>query len=346
MRPLFLCSSALAIALAAAPAAPAATVPFHGKAWKKGSKIRVYSALGARYDKATNAAIANYARSRTGANVQFVRVKRRRQAQVVLRRMNDVRLPPGITNSQGYAGGRVITVRLNLRLAGFDRDVSGYTEKGTTYPPNAYAATMLIAHELGHVIGLDHTAASTCSIANPGFFRACKDRGEDDFWGNDGPRTFSCDFVQQVDARVLVVRYGGRVRPITGRTVCRMDDGTQYVRPPAPSPQALGATATDVAGANPVLRWTPPEGAELFITRYQSRCSAVAEGQPSVGVSGPGGTNLDVRAGAVEDSDVILGDDGEPISQPVDVCYEFTAVYGKSRGNHTVPTLVEMTYVP
>lgn len=328
----------LLVGLGSVPSAQAASVPFHGKAWKKGSKIRVQSTLGKRYDKAVDAAIANYATARTGARISFVRVGSRKRAQVVLRRMNEPFQPPGIGDSQGYPGKRLVTIRLNLKLGGFDRQTAGYTEKGNRIPPDPFAATMLIAHELSHVVGLDHTRR--CSIANPGFFQACKSRGDDDFYGNFGPRTYSCDFVQRIDAQVLAKRYGGKAKAITGKKICRMDNGQAYVAPKAPPPSQIGAAVTDAPGVLPVITWTPQKDAEIFIGRYDMPCSAVKDDSPSEGVEGPGGTGVPpMSAGRVEDGTEYTG------TSPI-VCYGVSVTYGKSWGNHTVRTLLELVWQP
>lgn len=339
----------LIIGLVAASSAPAASVPFKGKPWKKGSKIRVYSQIGPRYDKAVNMAIANYAKSRTGANISFVRVKRKSQAQVLIKSMNNFRLPVGITSSQGYVAKKPIVVSLNLKLGGFERQTKGYTEGGTKYLPDPHAVTMLIAHELGHVVGLDHPRkASTCTIANPGFFKACKQRGDADFWGNEGPRTFSCDFVLAVDAKVLAAKYGGKAKKITGKTICRMDDGKVYVRAAKPSPAAIGASASDAQGSNPVIRWTPQSDAEIFINRYELACSAVTDNSDSRGLQAPtNGGLIDMNAGSFEDTTPITDmQTGEPVTAPLNVCYRVEVIYGKSRGSQSAVTLVDMLYQP
>lgn len=327
----------LTIALGSVPSAQAATtVPFHGKAWKSGSKIRVLSTLDKRYDKAVDAALAQYAQARTGARISFTRTKSRKRAQVVLRSMRQPFLPVGVTDTQGYPGKRLITVRLNLGLGGFDKQTKGYTENGNRIPPDPFAATMLIAHELSHVVGLDHT--KRCSIANPAFFQACKSRGDDDFYGNFGPRTYACDFVQRVDAVTLARRYGGKAKAITGKKVCRMDNGQAYVAPKAPSASQIGAAVTDGPGVNPVITWTPQQDAEIFVGRYDMPCSAVKIDSPSEGVEGPAG-QVPMSAGTVEDTLPYTG-----VSPTV--CYAVDVTYGKSWGNHTVRTLLELVWQP
>ena len=325
-------------------------MPFHGKPWKKGSKIRVYSQIGARYDKAVDMASANYAPSRTGANIAVVRVKRRSQAQVVIRSMNTPWMPVGVTSSQGYPGpGRLIVMRLNLKLGGFEKKTKGYTEKGTAFPPDPYAATMLIAHELGHVVGLDHPrSASACTIENPAFFRVCKDRGEDDFFGSETVRTFSCDFVQKVDAQVLARTYGGKAKNITGKKICRMDTGEEYVRPPAPAPSQIGVSVTSAPGSRPVVRWTPPRDAEIFIYRFTMACSAVGDTSQSVSLGDPARDGLiDMAAGQIEDPWPFNDPQtNETITTPTAVCYRVDVHYGPSWGTHTVRTSVDATYQP
>jgi hypothetical protein len=79
---------------------------------------------------------------------------------------------------------------------------------------NRYDAAQALAHELGHVLGLDHQEQG-CATMNP----AGSLRGPEHCEPTP-PSTWRCRLLEPADVRRAVELYGGTVRPLAGRRSC------------------------------------------------------------------------------------------------------------------------------
>jgi len=136
---------------------------------------------------------AAYAWNTSGARIQFVKTSRA-----------DARVLVGIRwyGQAGDAhvqriGGRIISAQVGIQT-GNDR----------------YVMALIVAHEFGHVLGLDHEL-QVCATMNPGV-------GDDHttFCPAPPPGTWTCRLLQPDDVRGAVKLYGGIVRPWRGSPFC------------------------------------------------------------------------------------------------------------------------------
>jgi hypothetical protein len=137
---------------------------------------------------------AAYAWNTSGARVQFLKSSRR-DAKVLIgiRSFKNA----GDANVQ-RVNGRFVSAQVGIR-SGQDR----------------YKMALVLAHELGHVLGLDHED-SACATMNS-------------YLVNGGPEhcreapnsTWTCRLLRLDDVRGAVSLYGGTVRPIRGPEFCR-----------------------------------------------------------------------------------------------------------------------------
>jgi PKD domain/Matrixin len=112
------------------------------------------------------------------------------------------------------------------------------------WPPRGarYFATLAVAHELGHALGLGHETR-TCATMNPVFPLSCPRPKQ--------PWRFHCRLLHADDVRGAIRRYGGRMRAL-GPSVCDV------------SPQPPPASGLVVeGGSRPVVSWHDPAGGRL-----------------------------------------------------------------------------------
>jgi hypothetical protein len=137
---------------------------------------------------------AAYAWNSSGAQIQFVKSSRA-NAKVLLgirwyRVAGDAHLH--------LRGGSIVRAEVGIQT-GHDR----------------YEMALIVAHELGHVLGLDHELG-TCATMNPAV-------------GNDHTNrcpappagTWTCRLLQPDDVRGAVSLYGGTIRPWRGSSFCQ-----------------------------------------------------------------------------------------------------------------------------
>lgn len=183
----------LAVLAAAVPSAGAASVPFRGKPWP-GGKIKVYDATPQSYRWSVDYAIKHY--SQIGAKVKFVKVKKRKQANLIV--TEDKKLKTAGLASLGYPGKRR---KASVRLLHDSRD--------------KYNFAGVVAHEFGHVLGLDHPSSRTiCAMMNQSFETACS-------WIKNDGVNWACGIVQPADLKPLQKKYGKRKSKVKSR-LCKI----------------------------------------------------------------------------------------------------------------------------
>jgi hypothetical protein len=179
--------AALLLALVLVPAAGAYRL--EGGRWPT-TTIRYYNEVPA-YTWAVDTAA--FAWNSSGARVQFVKSSKR-DADVLLgirwfRLAGEARIQ--------RANGRIVSAKVGIR-SGQDR----------------YLMALVTAHELGHVLGLDHEDAN-CATMNS---RLVDNHPE--HCAAPPPGMWVCRLLRADDVRGAVSLYGGRVRPIRGPEFC------------------------------------------------------------------------------------------------------------------------------
>jgi hypothetical protein len=219
--------------------------------------------------------------NRSGLKVRFVKVSSPRKAQLLIR--NSRRVPGGCGTglaTLGYTPGRKAFVNI---LHGRDSDGQACAWPGQT---------LVVAHELGHVLGLGHTDKG-CSLMNTSHTGGiaptqCYD---DDPQAEVG--SWRCAIFTKSDLRRAKRIYGGTIKPL-GPTWC------DIAARPATGPLTVSADgmATVTRLPEPALpawmpTWAEP-GFELHVT--PNTCSATPGDQTSMRTSLPWGA--DVAPGA------------------------------------------------
>ena len=160
------------------------------RAWPRG---RVTYVDRTRYPEAVRLAVRAW--NSSGVRLRFVKAKRARNAQLVIEHEQGMPCAFGVA-SVGYAP------RAYARVGGRDQD-------GDPCPwPEVALKT---AHELGHVLGLNHIRESTCATMNPTTTNGVAPTGclaPDD---EAKPGRWWCRMVARPDIRRAKRLYGGRV---------------------------------------------------------------------------------------------------------------------------------------
>lgn len=208
----------VALVLTAGLAASAAAAP---RTWPKG---RITYVDQTRDPQAVRLAVRAW--NRSGVDIRFVKVASARKARLVIR--NSSRVPGGCGTglaTLGYPGpGRKGFVHI---LHGTDADGQSCAVPGQT---------LVLAHELGHVVGLEHNM-SGCSLMNTSHTNGvapslCLDGTPD----AAKPGRWRCRLMERVDLKRAQRLYGGKVK-VQETEYCDAID-----RIPATGPVTAGTT--------------------------------------------------------------------------------------------------------
>jgi hypothetical protein len=180
----------LGVALVAVLAVPSAgAYRLEGGRWPT-TTITYYNEVPA-YTWAVDSAA--FAWNSSGARVRFLKSSRR-DAKVLL----------GIRWFK--IAGEARLQRLNGRIVG--------AQVGIRSGEDRYAMALVVTHELGHVLGLDHELAS-CATMNPYLVG-----NHPEHCPAAPPGTWVCRLLRADDVRGAVSLYGGSVRAIRGPEFC------------------------------------------------------------------------------------------------------------------------------
>lgn len=263
-RLLFVLTALLALSVFLAASAGAASVPFRGKPWP-GGKIKVYNGAPKSYEWSINYAIKHY--SEIGAKVKFVKVKKKKQANLVV--IEDKKLKTAGLATLGYPGKRR---KATVRLLHDSRD--------------KYAFAGVVAHEFGHVLGLDHPKSKNlCAMMNQYFELSCS-------WIKNDGVNWVCGIVQPADLKPLQKKYGKRKSKVKSR-LCKIPageltptmtssftyngDGTWQTLQWGDSPARTFVVPLNFIPFAPInsdLVWSY----ELALQRFEGSCAAATEG--------------------------------------------------------------------
>lgn len=289
---------ALALVLGAVCAPPADAYHLGGQRWP--GRTITYHNLAPGY--AWSLARAVEAWNRSGARLRFV-PKPRRKAQVLIHGRGSGS-PWGCT---GYA------------TIGFVPRVIGGGHVYIQRRCGRFIGAGILAHELGHVLGLDHEDRR-CATMNSVLWARCGDPGLD---------RWHCRLVERDDARGAVRRYGGSVK----------DREPQFCwdYPPPPPPGQIVITPNPPSGADALITWkntSNPGVSRVLIVRKRDSCPTdEADGDESFQVGASPRSN-----DSYEDQDA----DGTPL-EPGDYCY---ALWSYDAHDRTAgPATKWMTYV-
>ena len=254
----------LALALALLVAAPADAYRLGGKKWPV--RTITYHASTPQYADAITAAVAAW--NASGVRARFKAVSRRSKARVKIV-SGRVRSGPSGDAHLGYY--RKSRVRLN-RFDPAGKDPGWLVNQ----------MQIVVAHELGHVLGLRHVTKS-CSVMNYGRTEDCPKP--------PAPWQLRCRLLEPDDVRGAIKRYGGRAKGYAA-------EFCDFAPPPVP-PAGLTA-AYDAASRSIALSWTNAVNPYVFAVQWvvsKDVCATAPTGAGAVTQPGPG-TGVNPAAGA------------------------------------------------
>ena len=234
----------LAAAVAGVAAAPAEAYSLLGQRWP-GTTIR-YHNLAPSYAWSLQQAVQAW--NTSGTRLRFVKSSRAR-AHIVVR-------------AEGGGGG----LCRGQATAGYVPKAYGGGWAMVSRACSRFDAAGVLAHELGHVLGLGHEDRR-CATMNSTLWWRCP----------NSPQLgqYRCRLVNTDDVRGAVRRYGGRVRP--------QDPLYCWKYPPPPAPGEVSAVSNPASGADVLLRWrntASPGLSTVGIARGRDACPTTLEGNP------------------------------------------------------------------
>lgn len=255
----------LAVAVVLLAAGPADAYSLGGKQWW--SRTITYSAKAPQYGEAIQAAVAAW--NASGVRIRFRPVKRGRRP--------DVRIVTGRQRS-GPSGDAHLGYyrRSRVRLNAFD-------PAGKDPAWLAQSMRVVVAHELGHVLGLKHTF-KPCSVMNYGRDEICPKP--------PAPWQLRCRLLEPDDVRGALKRYGGRAKPFA-------PEFCDFAPPPLP-PEGLAITYDPAAQAFNLSWVNNPAQPYLFAAQWvvsRDVCAPAPTGAGAQTAVGPA-TGVNPGAGA------------------------------------------------
>lgn len=188
---------------------------FHGYKWP-GGVVRYFNAAP---DQAWAVNQAVSAWNNSGAHVRFIAVPRAQAQLVITDPANKVYCSEGKA-SVGYVHNAHVFL---------------FPARGRTHACNQYWAARVMAHELGHVLGLQHEDRYCAAMNAYGSLRGGKECQPSLPWA------WRCRLLELNDVAGAAAMYGGAPRPVRSQPLCPLYGEMQ-------PPQHLRAKSVDTAG--------------------------------------------------------------------------------------------------
>ena len=244
--------------------APGATAAFERAGWRWPTRRITYFVAARANAGAVRAAVRKW--NRSGMRLRFVQVPRRR-ARVVIRYWPQTGCVPGGITGTTYDQSNGRPVRAEVRIS-------------RPYPTNVacsrWAITMVVAHELGHVLGLAHEA-TRCALMNSTLVTLSPERCIPPL----EPWRWRCRVLERDDVRGAVRLYGGRVRP-RGRPICDLFAVPDTPRSLTAAPDGFGGLVASFE--RPPSRRPPPHvlaGPDSYLVAYRLNTCPVSPDDPA-----------------------------------------------------------------
>lgn len=210
--------------------------------------------------------------NRSGVRLRFVRAPRRR-ARVSIRYWPQAGCVGGGVTGTSYNSVTGRAVRAEVRISRPDpRNIAC----------SRWAITMVVAHELGHVLGLGHEPRR-CALMNTRLVTLSPERCTPPL----EPWRWRCRILEPDDVRGAVRLYGGRVRS-RGRPICDLFPAPATPASLAAVPDSLGGIATTFV--RPPAQTPPPHviaGPESYLVAYRANtCPASPDDPGSITTAG------------------------------------------------------------